>query len=174
MIKFFCNRCGAEANIISRTFTVDLAVNVEVTMRAAENSSEQPHICENCLAELLMASVETFKNSKVVTSYHTAFRTATDLDQALGELEILRNEKIDLLKRAVKADDAVNDLEKKLLKAREESKLLQEQARKAKSDAEARIRQSEAQLRQRQIDEQNDPDYVAAVHRRERIRSGAQ
>ena len=85
MLKTFCNRCSAPASTITRTFEVDNTIHLEVIARSTDKLL-QPHICDGCLAELLMASVETFETSKVVTSFHTAFRTAADLDSAKEEI----------------------------------------------------------------------------------------
>ena len=168
MIKLFCDRCEAEGGIISRVFPHD-PIQLEVIARAPNH--QQAHLCENCLAELLMASVETFKNSKVVTSYHSAFRTATELDQTLQELKDIKTERDDLLRRAIKADDTVVDLNKKLIRLEEQVELLARAADKAKADAQAEVKKRVAEIRQRVEDEKSAPEYVAAVERRERIRS---
>ena len=87
------------------------------------------------------------------------------------KFEQLKLEKTDLLKRAAKTDDSMHELAVKFTKANEQIELLTIEARKAKTDAEKYIKAKQAEIRQRVEDEKNDPEYIAAVERRERIRS---
>jgi hypothetical protein len=171
MIKTFCDRCDNPAETVSRIFTTDEAIQLEVIARSPQKAF-QTHICDNCLADLMIAAVETFQHTKTVASYHAAITTAAALEHAQGDIVQLQNDKADLIKRASKAVDEVRDLEVKLVKANEQVVLLTDEARKAKVDASKFIKTKEAEIRQRIEDEKNDPEYVQAVERRERIRSG--
>jgi hypothetical protein len=170
MIKTFCDRCDGPASTVSRVFSTDDVIHIEVIAKSAEKSV-QPHICDNCLADLMIASVETFQHTKTVASYHAAITTAAALENAQAEIAQLNADKSDLIKRAAKATDDIRALEVKLLRANEQAELMTVEARKAKAEADKFIRKKEAEIRQRIEDEKNEPEYIAAVERRERIRS---
>jgi hypothetical protein len=170
MIRTFCDRCDGPASTVSRVFSTDDTIHIEVIAKSADKSA-QPHICDNCLADLMIASVETFQHTKTVASYHAAITTAAALENAQTEIAQLNADKSDLIKRAAKATDDIRELEVKLLRANEQAELMTVEARKAKVEADKFIRKKEAEIRQRIEDEKNEPEYIAAVERRERIRS---
>jgi hypothetical protein len=169
MMKSFCNRCGDEAKTTAKLFESEEPVLLEVIARSKEDISV--HICDGCLAELLMSAVETFPNTKTAVTYHSSLKDAQERDALLEEVEALKADKAKLISESIKADEKASVLEKKLHIANEQLDVQIKLAQKAKVDAEAHIRKTTAELRQRAEDEKNDPEYIERVSRRERMRS---
>jgi hypothetical protein len=151
-------------------FQPDKRFDLTVVFRPAGEPSG--HVCDNCLADMMMAAVESFSDSPVIASYRSAFHTASERDAFREECDRLRAEKVELIKRLNRADDTIVSLEQKLVAANEQVSLQETLARNAAAAAEATLRRADAAREQQEIDTKYDPDYVAAVAAREKKRAG--
>jgi len=176
MIKFFCNKCGAECtshNSAVRTFSgLADAVGLDVVPTLNGVQGAEGHVCEDCVPELLLIAAKQYPNFDTAAKQTLLIKEVTSTNK-LGKALERRIEAADEREQAAK--EKIAEAEKRIALAdqqqREDTKtieMLQAQvgALRAKLETAETMRLASA----KQYAEEN-PAYLASMARRENLRT---
>ena len=183
MIKYFCDVCDGPAGAPSRRIDElrrtegDNSIGLDVVLTVNGVVSPEQHVCDDCVAELLLTAARRYDNAPVIVRQKTVLDGSVDYAKLKQRIEA---RELALVKREKETDKIAHDARTIAAAAKKRGEedaakiaLLEAKIIALDAGVEDRIRREVATRDQARIDARDNAEAVAAVARREAIRASA-
>lgn len=179
MFRAFCDHCKSECdpkNSSTRHFErVKGSIGLEIIPLYAGVVAKDCHICDDCVALILIEGASRYTKSKAVVELFDAKNKAFQFERMNSSLEEARtsldSEKKEITSLIEEAKACIDEAKALPSVEKEKIKLLEATIASLEARAEARIKRDAGAEAQLTSDEREYPEYVEKVNRRERIRA---
>lgn len=184
MKKFFCDKCGLEAyesQSASRSFqSLHMKyegdwIGFEIIPTHNGVMDREVHVCDECFPQLLLQAVKTFAQSQAVTA-----QEAAELESKAFNLlkPALKKQLAAALEREREANHKMTEAHRYVMEANSQRLRdaetivhLQQLVNALNLKIETERNREDFNEKQHDLDIENNPDYKAAISRRERIKT---